>query len=182
MRTPRQVRPLTSTEVRQINDLFRRGPNARTRKRANAVRLSAKSYTVPQIADILGCNQQSVHNWLTAFEQGGTDALYDRPRSGRPAKANTDYRALLVESIRANPLDLGYPFTVWTITRIRAHMARETSVLLSESRVRQVMKEENLAFKRPKHSLKNKRDEDAFASVRDLLEQAKQNPWNPIPA
>ena len=182
MRTPRHVRSLTAAESDRIDQLFRYGPNARTRKRANAVRLSALDYSVPQIAEILGCNQQSVHNWITAFEQGGIGALHDKPRSGRPVKADADYRQLLVDSIRANPHDLGYPFTVWTITRIRAHMARETSVLLSETRVRDIMKQEDLVFKRPKHSLKDKRDEDAFAAVRDLLDQAKKSPWNPIPA
>jgi len=75
---------------------------------------------------------------------------------------------------------MGYPFTVWTITRIRAHLAREMHILLSESRVRQIMKEEGLVFKRPKHSLAQKRDEGGFASVRlpssvpvpDFLDQA----------
>ena len=176
MTPQRFVRPLTSAEFREIEDLYRRGPNARTRKRAHAIRLSSLEYSVPQIVEILGCTRQTVHNWFDAFEAGGVDGLSDKSRSGRPAKADADYRQLLVDSIRVNPHDLGYPFTVWTITRIRAHMARETSVLLSETRVRDVMKEENLVFKRPKHSLKDKRDEDAFAAVRDLLGQAKKSP------
>lgn len=77
---------------------------------------------------------------------------------------------------------LSYPFTVWTITRIRAHLARDLNVLLGESRVRQIMKEEGLVFKRPKPSLAGKRDADAFAEVRDILDRAKQSPYNPIPA
>ncbi len=72
------------------------------------------------------------------------------------------------------------PFTVWTITRIRAHMAREMGILLSESGVRQIMKEQGLVFKRPKHTLAKKQDKDAFAAVRDILEQAKKKPWNPV--
>ena len=178
----RFVRPLSAAESRQIEDLFRRGPNARTRKRSQAIRLSALEYGVPQIAEILGCTRQSVHNWLDAFERNGIDGLFDRPRSGRPTQSTVEYRKRLVQAIQTNPRELGYPFTVWTLTRIRAHLARMTRVLLSESRVRQVMKEEHLVFRRPKHSLKNKRDADAFAAVRGLLEQAKKSPWNPIPA
>lgn len=42
--------------------------------------------------------------------------------------------------------------------------------------------EEGLVFKRPCHTLSHKRDADAFASVREILEAAKKNPWNPAPA
>lgn len=182
MRQARFVRTVSRKERAGIEDLFRRGPNARTKQRANAIRLSAIGYTIPQIAEVLGCHQQSVHNWIDAFESDGVAGLHDKPRSGRPPKATVDYRNRLVDAIRTNPYDLDYPFTVWTLTRIRAHMAKELGILLSESRVRQIMKEENFVFKRPKHSLKGKRDEDAFAAVHDLLEQAKKNPWNPIPA
>ena len=182
MRPPRFVRSLTAKERRQIEELFRRGPNARVRRRAQAVRLSAMGYAVAQIVEILGCNRQTVHNGFNAFEAGGCDALFDRPRSGRPVTATVDYRSRLVEAVKTNPRNLSYPFTVWTVTRLRAHMAKEMNILLSESRVRQIMKEEGLVFKRPKHTLANKRDEDAFAEVRDILDRAKKSPWNPVPA
>jgi len=61
-------------------------------------------------------------------------------------------------------------------------MAREMNVLLGESRIRQVMKEEGLVFKRPKHSLREKRDGEAFAAVQGLLARFKEGPWNPVPA
>jgi transposase len=181
MRPPRFIRKLTKNEHQEIENLYRKGPNSRLRKRAQAIRLSATGYTTPQISEILGCNQQSIHNWFDFFEKDGFDGLYDKHRDGRPVIATVDYRARLVKAVKTNPRDLGYPFTVWTITRIRAHMARQMKTLLSESRVRQIMKEEGLVFKRPKHSLAQKRDKDGFAEVRDLLEQVKKSPWNPVP-
>lgn len=181
MKPQRFIRKLTKTERQEVENLFRKGPNNRVRKRAHAIRLSAMGYTVTQIAEILGCNRQSVHNWLYMFEQNGPQGLCDKPRSGRPAIATIDYRTKLVEAIKTNPRKIGYPFTVWTLTRIRAHMAREMRILLSESRVRQIMKEQGLVFKRPKHTLAQKRDQDAFAEVRDVLEQVKKSPWNPVP-
>jgi hypothetical protein len=36
------------------------------------------------------------------------------------------------------------------------------------------MKEQRLVFKRPKHTLAQKRDQDAFAEVQELLEQVKK--------
>ena len=181
MRPQRFIRKLTKNEHQEIENLYRKGPNSRARKRAQAIRLSTKGYTIPQISEILGCNQQSIHNWFNNFEMDGLDGLYDKPREGRPIVATAEYRSRLVDAIKTNPRQMGYPFTVWTITRIRAHMARELKTLLSESRVRQIMKEEGLVFKRPKHTLAQKRNKDGFAEVRDLLEQVKKSPWNPIP-
>ena len=175
------VRSLTAKERRRIEELFRRGPNGRVRRRAQAVRLSRMGYTVPQIVEILGCNCQSAHNWFNAFEAGGCEALFDKPRSGRPPTATVDYRSQLVAAVRTNPPNMSYPFTVRTVTRLRAHMAKEMNILLSESRVRQIMKEEGLVFKRPKHTLAGQRDEDAFADVRDILNRVKKSPWNPVP-
>jgi len=181
VKPPRFVRSLSEGQQQEIEELFRHGPDARTRRRAQAIRLSAKGFRVPQIAEILGCNPQSVHNWLSAFEEGGCQALFDKPRPGCPPKATPDYRARLVEVVKTGPKEFNYPFTVWTVMRLRAHMAREMHVLLSESRVRQIMKEEGLVFKRPKHTLAHKRDPDAFAQVRQLLEEVKKGYWNPVP-
>ena len=181
MKPQRFIRKLAKKERQDIEEIYRHGSSARVRQRAQAIRLSAKGYPVTEIVEILGCNHQSVHNWFNAFEEQGPAGLYDQPRSGRPVIATTAYRTTLVAAIKTNPKKMGYPFTVWTITRIRAHLAREMHLLLSESRVRQIMKEEGLVFKRPKHSLAQKRDEDGFASVRKLLEQVKKSPWNPAP-
>lgn len=181
MRPQRFIKDLTKIERQEIEEMFRRGPNNRVRKRAQAIRLSAMGYTITQIVEILGCNRQSIHNWFDLFEAQGYQGLCDKPRPGRPVIATADYRQRLVEAIKTNPRKMGYPFTVWTLTRIRAHMAREMKILLSESRVRQIMKEEGLVFKRPKHTLAQKRDKDAFAEVRDILEQIKKSPWNPVP-
>jgi transposase len=180
MKPQRFIRTLTKTERQEVEELYRHGPNNRIRKRAHAIRLSAIGYTVTQIAEILGCNRQSIHNWFDLFEAQGCQGIYDKPRSGRPVIATVDYRTRLVEAIKTNPRNMGYPFTVWTLTRIRAHMAREIRILLSESRVRQIMKEEGLVFKRPKHTLAQKREKDAFTEVQDILEQVKKSPWNPV--
>jgi transposase len=181
MKPQRFIRTLTKQERQDIENLFRKGRGNRVRKRAHAIRLSTQGYSVTQISEILGCNRQSIHNWYDAFESHGCQGLFDKNRSGRPPTATLDYRNRLIEVIKANPKDMGYPFTVWTITRIRAHMAREMGILLSESRVRQIMKEQALVFKRPKHTLAKKQDKDAFAAVREILNQAKKGPWNPVP-
>lgn len=179
MRLSRFVRPLTPAEQAAIDDLFRYHALQRVRRRANAVRLSALGYTVAQIAQVLAAGYQTVHSWLDAFEDQGTAGLIDKPRSGAPPKATPDYRKHLREAVAANPHDLGYPFTVWSVVRLRAHLAKLTDVLLGEDRLRQLLKQEGLVFKCPKHTLKNKRDEEAFRKVKGLLDELKKTPWTP---
>ena len=53
MKPHRFVRRPSPASKRRIEDLFRRGPGHRVRRRANAVRLSAMGYTVPQITEVL---------------------------------------------------------------------------------------------------------------------------------
>ena len=83
MKPQRFIRNLTKTEHQEIEELYRRGPNHRVRKRAQAIRLSAMGYTVTQIVEILGCNRQSIHNWFDLFEAQGCQGIYDKPRFGQ---------------------------------------------------------------------------------------------------
>ena len=53
MKPQRFIRILTKTERQDVEELYRRGPNNRVRKRAQAIRLSAMGYTVTQIVEIL---------------------------------------------------------------------------------------------------------------------------------
>jgi hypothetical protein len=73
MRPQRFIRKPTKNECQEFETLYRKGPTNHLRKRAQAIRLSTKDYTIPQISEIPGCNQQSIHNWFNAFEKDGFD-------------------------------------------------------------------------------------------------------------
>jgi len=181
MRPPRILRSLTDSEQQAIQELHRHDPRHRVRCRANAIRLGSLGYAVREIATVLGVGFQTVHSWFDAFEAQGVTGLFDKPKSGAPPKAGPDYRQHLRDALAVNPKDLGYPFTTWSVTRLRAHMAKQTGVLLGEDRVRQLIKAENYTFKRPKHTLKGKRDEAAFAEVQEALDDVKKKSWVPTP-
>ena len=54
--------------------------------RAQMVLLSARGFSVPQIAAIHECGEDVVRTWLHRYEQQGVAGLEDEPRSGRPPK------------------------------------------------------------------------------------------------
>ena len=57
----------------------------RTRMRAHAVLLSARGYSLDQIADIYQQDRDRVSLWLDWWEEIEYDGLADDPKSGRPA-------------------------------------------------------------------------------------------------
>ena len=77
-----------------------------------------------------------------ALAAGGVEALTTRARSGRPPKADENYRKRLGEVLQKDPTALGYEFTLWTVDRLRVYFAQEMGIDLSESRLRDLLKRE----------------------------------------
>ena len=58
--------------------------------RAHAVLLSARGYSLDQIADIYQQDRDRVSLWLDWWDEHGYDGLADDPKSGRPATLADD--------------------------------------------------------------------------------------------
>ena len=89
------VRPLKEQERQQLKRLTR-GEVGRVSVRIQLILLSSRGYTVPKIAANFECDEATVRNWIERFEAGGVEGLRDRPRGGRPRKAD----AVARETIR----------------------------------------------------------------------------------
>ncbi len=100
MKPQRFNRSPTKIERQEVEKLYRHGPNNRICKRAHAIRLSAMDSTVTQIAEILGCNRQSIHNWFDLFEAQGYQGFYDKPRSGKNSVEFLGFLAELTHEYR----------------------------------------------------------------------------------
>jgi adenylosuccinate lyase len=72
------------------------------------------------------------------------------------------------------PWDYGYRFAIWTSDRLRAHLEKETGILLSESRFRALMKKKGYRYKRPKHDLSHLQDQVAKKQTEEVLEELKK--------
>ena len=103
-------------------------------------------------------------------------SLIDRPRSGRPTKATLAYRHMLRMALQDGPLAHGYLFTVWSVARLNTHLSKATGISYEESRLRKLMHAEGFVFRRPKHTLKGKRNEKAFRRAQRQLTRLKRGP------
>jgi transposase len=97
------VRALTATETQALRQLHKDGPTHRARQRAHALLLSAKGYTLEQLADIFDLDRDTLSQWMDVFHAQGVTALGDAPKSGRPRKLDAPIREMVVQTVRENP-------------------------------------------------------------------------------
>src|SRR5216683_5158821 len=83
MRPPnRFVKPLSDAQRHELNQMMKTGTEA-ARRRAHAVLLSARGYSVDPIADIYEADRDTVGRWLDTWEEQGRAGLPDQPGRGR---------------------------------------------------------------------------------------------------
>jgi transposase len=167
------VRPLGAPERRELQGLARREVG-RVSERMRMVLLSSRGYTVPQIAAIFECDEATVRQWLRRFEAAGAAGLRDRPRPGRPRKADAGAREAIRRQVEAPPAAAGYGFGFWTVAALTAHLAAVLAVALSQSTVRRTLRGLGYGWRRPRHALP--RDPDAPAKMWALCDRLLRAP------
>ena len=97
---------LTKTDKDSLTHLRSNGPTHRQRQRAQAVLLSAKGYTMEQIADVLDTGRPTVSVWFHAWREQGLGGLADAPKSGGPRKIDAALEAELADFLQHPTPDL----------------------------------------------------------------------------
>jgi transposase len=96
--------PSLTTETKQtLEEMLHNHPFARCRQRAQAILLSARGYTVPQITEILEVERKAICRWIDQWHTQGLLGLYDKPRPGRPPLLTAEDTTLLQELIDKEP-------------------------------------------------------------------------------
>ena len=144
---------------------MRSHPSHRTRTRAHAILLSARRYSINQIADIFMVDRETVTSWLARWEEGETDGLDDDPRSGRPSTLSDEEEKQAVEIVKEEPRSLKQQL-LSVIEKFGKKLSLET--------LRNVCKRQGLSWRRIRRSLKGLRDEALFRQARDELEGLKE--------
>jgi transposase len=165
---------LQPKELAEIEKAIRQDKRAEVRHRATVIRLLHLGYKPEIIAEQQMVSIPSIYNWHKHWRKDGLEGLANKPRKGRKPKANDDYCAKLEEMLAKEPSDYGYRFAIWTSDRLRAHLEKETGILLSESRFRALMKKKGYRYKRPKHDLSHLQDQVAKKQTEEVLEELKK--------
>ena len=116
---------------------------------------------------------QTVRRTIQAFNAAGVATPPDKPRCGRPPKTTDQYVTLLKEAVQTNPHDTGYPFSSWTLDRLREHVGRRTGVLLNPRYLSPLTGKYGIVYRRPKHVMPHLRDAKDYDEKKALLEFLK---------
>ena len=185
MSRPVFVRKLAKSEFVQITRLIRSTEDARIVRRAQMIRLSSQGKNASEICEMWGVTTATVLRTIQNFNAAGLESLADKPRKGRPRKTTDRYIILLKEAVQKSPRDFGYPFSSWTLDRLREHLGRQAGTLLNPRYLSQLMARHGIAYRRPKHLMAHLRDPKDYNEKKVILEfkknaQSKETPASPL--
>lgn len=104
MKTPtKYVKGLNPEQEKELRELMAQYPVRREWIRAHSINLSAKGYSVDQIADIYEVDRDTVAIWLDSWQAMGSEGLTDKAKSGRPRKLNEQEQELVKSLVEQEP-------------------------------------------------------------------------------
>ena len=170
MRPPVFVRELTESERSRL-EAGRRCTDPYVLRRCQILLASGRGEWVPRIAEMLGCNDQTVRNVLREFECEGLDACLTRG-SSRPHTVHAKVDEIGGEQLRAllhqSPRTFGKPTSVWTMELAAEVSFAEgiTAELVSGETIRQAILRLGIRWKRAKQWITSPDPEYARKKVR----------------
>jgi transposase len=166
--------PLNEEELTAIETAIHHDKRPEVRVRCSAIRLLHLGHKPEQVAEMQTVSKPTIYGWINRWNDSKVEGLANKPKSGRPLKADDEYSLALEEVIDKAPSEFGYDFALWTIDRLRAHLEKKTKINLRESRFRALLKRKGYRYRRPKQDLGHLQDKDAKAAAVKLLEELKK--------
>ena len=88
---------LTSQQEQQLNQLYKTSQHHRERQRTQALLLSHRNYTIPDLADLFIVDRDTVVRWMDRWQDWLTNTenpltLQDQARAGRPSGLVSDQK------------------------------------------------------------------------------------------
>ena len=155
-------------------------PRPEVRQRATPIHLLHLQHKPAEVAEMIAVTPATIYNWRQRWKKGAIEGLTNRAKSGRPAKADENYTALLEQTMEISPLESGFDFPIWTINRLRQYLAEQTNILLSYSRFRALLTKLGYVYRQPKHDLTHLQDSEVSERGKELLTWLEKTPA-PLP-
>ena len=154
MKPPIYVRSLTDVECRQLKQGLR-SSDSFTLRRCQILLASARGQQAKDIAEWVGCTDQTVRDVIRAFEQRGVDCLVARSHRTHTKKAILDEQGVeqLREMLHQSPRCFGKPTSLWTLD-LAADVAFELELTphrVSDECIRETLLRADIRWKRAKH-------------------------------
>lgn len=160
MKTPTRFIGALNAEQREELHRAMKAGNEQVRRRAHAVLLSARRYSIDQIADIYEVDRDTVMHWLDRWEDQGSAGLDDQAGRGRKPTLNEKEQKQALKIVEQDPR---------SAQRSLAKIAAKTGKEISRDTLKRLLKKGNKTWKRLRRSLRGQRDEADFRSAQAEL-------------
>ncbi|MBF0434189.1 MAG: transposase, partial [Magnetococcales bacterium] len=118
--------------------------------RIRAVRRVEAGESPETVIQALGFHRSCIYEWIAKYREGGIDALRAKLAPGKTPKLNGKHMKWLYTSIVGkNPLQLRFPFALWTRSMVRELIRRELGIALSECQVGRLLHKLGLSPQKP---------------------------------
>lgn len=161
MKTPTNfVNELSEEQREELRQLMKTG-HEQVRRRAHAVLLSSRGYSVDQIAHIYEVDRDTVSNWLDRWTADGTDGLPDQGGRGRKPILNEKEQKQAIAIVEKDPR---------SSNRSLSKIEKKTGKKISRDTLKRLLKKGNKSWKRIRRSSRGKRDEADFQASKAELD------------
>lgn len=103
---------LTTTELSEIEQAISESVAPEVRQRAIAIRLLHLGYSPEAVATMVLVTANTIYAWHRRWREGGLAGLADQQRTGRPSKADANYRTRVEQLLKEDPASLNLPFNI----------------------------------------------------------------------
>lgn len=138
------MRPLNSqfahNALPTLDALMKQVKEVRVFRRAQAVRGVVAGQTVKAVSDTFQFTNSALRKWVQRFAQEGTGGLFDRPRSGRPAKMIGQIETQLNHLVDQDPLQHGSIHSQWSCRELASVLSQQSGVSIGRESVRRALK------------------------------------------
>ena len=148
---PLRLRRISPKEGRDLLRVVRRSADKVAVKRAAVVLAANTGMTVPQISKTQFVHETYVRKILNGFNAGGLTSIGNRYGKGRPVIFDDTVRQEIFQVVTMPPAQLGLPFTVWSISKLRDYLIAQRIVkTISIEWLRQILREAGVTSQRTK--------------------------------
>jgi Transposase and inactivated derivatives len=121
-----------------------------TQLRQRAIHAIQNGESPEIVARVLGVSRAAIYNWLAKYRQGGWGQLDARKRGGRPPKLDGQALRFIYDTVTMkNPMQLKFPFALWTSAMVVKLIYDNYAIRLSRSSVSRLLNQLGLSAQRP---------------------------------
>jgi transposase len=163
------VRELQPQEGAQLKRIARTAKQFARRQRAQILLASAMGMSAPQIAQVVGTDENQVRRVIHEFNTLGWESLRPRVGGGRPRTVSTTTADRIVAIALACPRNYGVPLNRWSLRRLRRYLLRWRIIgQISVEGLRQVLRRAGASWQRTR-TWKTSPDPDYEAKASRVL-------------